>query len=193
MPSVIARGAHVERAPEDAGEREHVVDLVREVRAPGRDDPGVPVRDVGVHLGVRVRQREDDRLVGAIDATTSSGTVPPETPMKTSAPASTSASEPRATGPVGGVLGERSLDRGQVVALGVEDALPVEHGEVADAGLEQDPGDRDAGRAGARDHDPGALAGSRPVSAQRVPQRGERHDRRAVLVVVEDRDVEQRP
>ena len=41
MPSVIARGPHVERAAEDAGEGQHVVDLVREVAAPGGDHRGV--------------------------------------------------------------------------------------------------------------------------------------------------------
>ena len=82
------------------------------------------------------------------------------------------------------------LDRREVGALRVEHALPVEDGEVGDPGLEQDPGHGDAGGTGAGDHDPGAVAGP-PGQPQRVRQRRERDDRRAVLVVVEDRDVEQ--
>ena len=57
--------------------------------------------------------------------------------------------------------------------------------------LEQDLGDRDAGRAGTGDHHAGRLrvAAGQPES---VGQCGQRDDRGAVLVVVEDRDVEQR-
>ena len=54
-------GAHVERAPEDVREPEHVVDLVRKVAAAGRDD-GVGARRlrVGVaDLRIGVGERED--------------------------------------------------------------------------------------------------------------------------------------
>ena len=51
--------AGVERAPEDARERQHVVDLVGEVAAPGGDDRRVARGDRRVHLGRRVGQRED--------------------------------------------------------------------------------------------------------------------------------------
>ena len=55
---------------------------------------------------------------------------------------------------------------------------------------EQQLHDRRTGRAGAGDDDPhvGDLLADHP---QRVGQRGEHADRGAVLVVVEDRDVEQ--
>ena len=56
-------GAHVERAAEDVREAEHVVDLVREVAAPGGDD-GVGARGLRVlvgDLGIGVGEREDDR------------------------------------------------------------------------------------------------------------------------------------
>ena len=46
MLSVIAARAGVERAGEDAREGQHVVDLVREVAAPGGDHRRVAVRDV---------------------------------------------------------------------------------------------------------------------------------------------------
>ena len=59
-------GLNVERAAEDVGEAEHVVDLVRIVRAACGDD-GV-VADLGDLLrrdfGVGVRHGEDDGLVG---------------------------------------------------------------------------------------------------------------------------------
>ena len=57
-------GVDVDRAAEDAGEREHVVDLVGEVGAAGRDHARVAVGDLGVDLGVRVGQAEDDRVGG---------------------------------------------------------------------------------------------------------------------------------
>ena len=57
--------ADVERAAEDAREREHVVDLVRVVGAAGRDDRDLARRQVlGRDLGRRVGHREDDRVVG---------------------------------------------------------------------------------------------------------------------------------
>ena len=66
----------------------------------------------------------------AIVATPSSGTVPPETPMKTSAPASASASEP--VRPKWSAVSPASarLTGVQVVARGVQDALAVGDREV---------------------------------------------------------------
>ena len=84
---------------------------------------------------------------------------------------------------------QRRLDRREVGAPGVEHALAVDDGEVLDAGLEQDPGHGDAGGAGAGDHHAGALGGA-AGEAQGVLERGQRDHGGAVLVVVEDRDVE---
>ena len=150
MPSVMRRGADVERAAEDAGEREHVVDLVREVAAPGRDDRRVPLRARrrGGSPGSGLA-RAKTIASGAIVDTTSSGTVPAETPMKTSAPRSASASEPdspdrlRARGDVG-------LHVGEVRAVLRDDPAAVAHRDVADARGEQHVGDRDARRARTR-------------------------------------------
>src|SRR6266508_570001 len=50
----------IERAPHDPGECEHVVDLVRIIRAAGRDDAGEAGDLLGQHLGCGVRHREDD-------------------------------------------------------------------------------------------------------------------------------------
>ena len=57
-------GAHVERAAEDVGEAEHVVDLVRIVGAAGRHDGVVAHRRhlLGGDLRVGIGHGEDDRL-----------------------------------------------------------------------------------------------------------------------------------
>ena len=63
---VHRRGADVERAAEDERKAQHVVDLVREVRAPRRDDGVRPRRlgDVRHDLGLGIGERQDQRLVG---------------------------------------------------------------------------------------------------------------------------------
>ena len=58
-------GTHVQRATEDVGEPQHVVDLIGIVAASGRDDrvrAGFP-RLLRRDLRIRIRHREDDRLV----------------------------------------------------------------------------------------------------------------------------------
>ena len=55
-------GGHVEGAAEDAGEGEHVVDLVRVVAAAGGDDRGEPVGLLGADLGIGVGHGEHDRV-----------------------------------------------------------------------------------------------------------------------------------
>ena len=68
-------------------------------------------------------------------------------------------------------------------------ARAVDADDVAHAGREQDLGARDAGRAGADDHDRDVL-GALADDPQRVQERGQHDDGGAVLVVVEDGDVE---
>ena len=80
MPSVIAVARDVEGAAEDAREGQHVVDLVGEVGAAGGDHPRVPGATSGCTSGVGLA-RPKMIASSAIVATTSSGTVPPETPM----------------------------------------------------------------------------------------------------------------
>ncbi len=58
---VTSRGAGVEQPAEDAGEGQHVVDLVGVVGAAAGDHGGVLLGLGGVDLGVGVGQREDDR------------------------------------------------------------------------------------------------------------------------------------
>ena len=59
-------GAHVECAAKDVGEPQHIVDLVRIVRAAGRHDGVVAHgRDfLGGDLGIRIGHGEDDGLCG---------------------------------------------------------------------------------------------------------------------------------
>ena len=54
--------AHIEHAAEEAGEAEHVVDLVREVAAAGRHDGDVRARQLGPDLRVGVGHRHHDRV-----------------------------------------------------------------------------------------------------------------------------------
>ena len=75
------------------------------------------------------------------------------------------------------------------VAAAVERSGTVTADDVRDARVEEDVGDRHARRADAGDDDLDVLD---PLAddRERVEQRGEDDDRRAVLVVVEDGDVE---
>ena len=72
----------------------------------------------------------------------------------------------------------------------VDDAVDVGDHHVLGAGLDQQPDDRRAGGTRTRHHDPDVVE-LLVDHAQRVGQRREHDDRGAVLVVVEDRDVEQ--
>ena len=111
--------------------------------------------------------------------------------MKTSAPST--ALLQGAGDPVAGwccrrsTAGERLVDRS--VAAAVHDAVDVGDDDVLDARREQQPQDRRAGGTGAG-HDHPHVAELLADHAQRVGERGEHHDRGAVLVVVEDRDVQ---
>ena len=87
-------GADVERAAEDEGEAENVVDLVGIVGAAGGDDGVGPggEGDVVGDFGIGIGQREDDRVRAPCRATISGVTQPAlESPKKTSAPTRASA------------------------------------------------------------------------------------------------------
>ena len=108
--------------------------------------------------------------------------------MKTSAPVSASSAAPvRPRGfvsPAYPALTAESPGR-----PAVHDALAVAADHVRDSGGEQHLRHCDAGRADAGDDDPEVLD---PLAddLERVDERSQDDDRRAVLVVVEDRDVE---
>ena len=183
-------GADIERAAEDEGKAEHVVDLVRIVRAPGRHDRVVADgrdllrRDLRIGIG----HGEDDRVLRhrgdhlrrhrALLRQTEEGVGPLHRLRQ------------RAS------VGDRSMGRFPLVhALGaalVDHALGVAEDDIV--GLEAhrleqfDAGDR--GGPGAVNDEPGRL----DVAAgqvERVDQACGGDDRGAVLVVMEDRDVHQ--
>src|SRR5947208_2789864 len=89
-----------------------------------------------------------------------------------------------------GVLGEPLLHRVHVVrAAPVERARPVARDDVLGARAHEQLRRRDAGRAGAGEHDP-RVAQALLHDLERVEERREDHDRGAVLVVVEHGDLE---
>src|SRR5450755_2998348 len=88
-----------------------------------------------------------------------------------------------------GALGERRSVSVEVLSAGVEGAAAIAYDHVADAVGEHDVR---AGQSGGtcaddRNRDVAQALGDH---ARGVEQRGEHHDRRAVLVVVEDRNIE---
>ena len=186
---LVRRG--VQQAAEDPGERQHVVDLVRVVRAAGGHHGGVLAGHRRVDLGDRVGQREDDRRPRpSRRRRRRRGRSGAETPMKTSAPTIASCRVPVRPVVVGRVGAAQCSDSCSPAPVAVDDAVDVGDDDVLRAGREQQPQDRRTGRARRRTS---RSRTSREVLAdhpQRVGQRGEHHDRGAVLVVVEDRDVE---
>ena len=151
--------ADLERAGEDAGEGEHVVDLVRVVAAARRDDRRVLAAESGWISGFGLAMAKMKEPF-AIVATAGSGTVPPLTPMKTSAPSIADSSEPVRPALLVKPASSR-LTLGQVIAVRGDDALAVADDDVPDAGLHEDLGDGDAGRA--RPGDDRAQLAERPV------------------------------
>ena len=182
-------GAGVEQPAEEAGEREHVVDLVGVVRAAGRDDRRVLAGRDRVDLGVGVGQREDDRVVRHRRDVVAGQQV-----RRGDADEDVGAGQhllQRALHAGGvGVLGDPAAEL--VVRCDPSGRAPRRRSQPTMSrgalGGEQ-PDDRVAGGADAGDDDPHVLEllADHP---QRVGQRGEHDDRGAVLVVVEDGDVE---
>ena len=108
--------------------------------------------------------------------------------MNTSAPSSTSSARPRSSR---GFVScrERVLDRGQPRAAAVHAPRAVAADDVAHARGEQDLGHGRARRADPGDDDPDVVE-LLADELERVQQRREDDDRRPVLVVMEDRDIE---
>ena len=132
-------------------------------------------------------------LSGAIDSTSASVRMSgAETPRKTSAPRSASDSVPVTSS---GLVLRRDPRVVRVLAGEHVGPAPVHHpvdvgdDDVTGPGVQEELEDRRAGRTRAAHDEPHVLE---PLAddAQRVAQRRQRDDRRAVLVVVEDRDVE---
>src|SRR6478672_559068 len=181
-------GAGVEQAAEDAGEREHVVDLVRVVAATRVDDGRALGRLVDVDLGVGVGQGEDDapvgHLVDPLRVEDAGGAHADEHVGTLQAVAQRAGEAARV-----GLLGELAPGRGQRLVVLVEQAGAVGDGDVDGPRGQEQLHDGRAGGAAARDDDPGV--GELLVDdAQRVLQRRQHDDGGAVLVVVDDRDRE---
>ena len=85
--------------------------------------------------------------------------------------------------------GERLAYWVEAGPAGIERALDIAHDDVAHTVGQHDLGTGHARSAGAHDDDLD-LRGALFDDPQRIHQRGEYHDRRSVLVVMEDRNVE---
>ena len=175
----------VQRAAEDAGEAQNVVDLVRVVAAARADDCGAGGdRHVGEDFRNRIGHREDDRILRhrldhvarhAVRSGEAQEDVGPDHRLGQRA-------ERR-------VDGELLLLRIQIRAALVDDAFAVAHDEILFAGARRDveAAAADAGRACAV-HDEAAVFDLLAQQLEGVHDGGHGDDRRAMLVVMEDRD-----
>ena len=182
------RRSDVQRSPEDEGEPEHVVHLVGEVAATGGDQ-GIgshPARLVVPDLWVGVGQCEHDRP-GRHRLQHLAGDRPPHGHADERVCVYQGVGE---RSPLGGT-GELGLDRGEVFALVVDHAAGVAQQDVLrlDAEMAEETGAGDARRPGAAEHDPCLL--DPPIGdLESVEERRGTDDRRAVLIVVEDGDLQ---
>ena len=184
---VDAGRADVQGAAEDEREAEHVVDLVRIIRAAGRDDRigARGHREFGADLRLGVGHREDDRRGGHV--------------LDHLRRERSCRGEPQEHVGADQRLGQRARlgDRGvrglplvDALAALVDHALAVTEDDVVAAHAhrlhEFGAGDRRGTGAVDDDLDLGQLAACEQA---RVDQAGGGDDRGAVLVVMEDRDV----
>ncbi len=178
----------IERAAEDEGEAEHVVDLVGIVAAPGGDDrigaDGLGL--LGHDLGDRVGHREDDRLVGHLRdpfRLERPGGGEPEEDVRADQrlleAARVGIDRMRAL-PLVHALLAAAIDRAVAIA---DDDVFVRHPHRLD---QCGAGERRG--AGAGDHHPAVLERA-PGQFAGVDQPRDRDNRSAVLVVMHHRDL----
>ncbi len=181
-------GADVERAAEDEREAEDVVDLVRKVRAPGRDDAVGPRRlgHVGHDLGLGIGEREDERLVGHL-----LHHLRLEHPARRQAEEHVGAGDHLVQRARPGLLREALLVRVHLLAPALVDhALDVGDADVRARQAERTSRSRQASAAApAPEAHQLHLLDVLADDAQPVEDRGADDDRGAVLVVVEHRDL----
>ncbi|OGI40894.1 MAG: hypothetical protein A2140_00540 [Candidatus Muproteobacteria bacterium RBG_16_62_13] len=179
---------YVERAAEDVGEAEGVVDLVRVIRAAGGHDEIGPdrVRELGADLRVGVGEREHDRTIGHgahhVGCNQIGGRHADE---------HIGAMHGVVERAMAGLLRITTLVDIEIVAVGADHALAVEQQNIvaARAEREQQLDGGEPGGAGAEQGD--ARVGQFLfLQFERVDQAGADDDGGAVLVVVEHRDVE---
>ena len=185
-------GAHVERAAEDEREAEDVVDLIRVVAAPRGDDRVVAdgAHLVGGDLRIRIGEGEDDRPVGHLR-----DHLARDRAGDGEADEDVGADERVGDGARRRLANEARLVRVHVaVAAVVDHAGAVAHEDVL--ALHAEPhvvlGRADRRGAGAGEDDL-HLVDLLADDLERVEERGAGDDRRAVLVVVEDGDLERLP
>ena len=140
----------VQRSAEHSWEGQHIVDLVREIAAPGRDDRRVPLGYLRVDLRFRVGTGEHhpagshrgDRLLGDLPGRQ------PEEDVGAGECLSNRAGSALRIGP-GGQFG---LDVIEVTAAAVHDALGVDHRDIGESSCQQDVRTRHTRRTRAGDH-----------------------------------------
>ena len=186
---LVDRGrADIERAAEDEGKAQHVVDLVREVRTPGGDD-AVGAHRLGIgrkNLRIGVGEGENQRFFGHLRHHLGL-----EHAGGGQAEEDIGALDDVAQGACRGPLRVARLGRLHVgLAAFIDHALRIAHGDVlaleTDAHHQVEAGDRR--RAGTRAHQLD-LADVLADHLQAVDQAGGGNDRGAVLVIVEDRNL----
>ena len=89
-----AVGTDIEGTAEDAGERQHIVDLVREVTPAGGHDRSEPIGRLGTNLRIGIGHGETIGFGAILRRSLASIRSGADTPMKMSAPSSTSWSVP---------------------------------------------------------------------------------------------------
>ncbi len=181
-------GADIERPAENPRERQHVVDLIRQIASPGRRDRrAMRLGLIRKDLRNRVRTGKDDRILchrlhhlpgqHARSGDSDENVRPPD-------------GLGERTDNMGGIcdfckLGFRGI---QIPAAGIDCAAPVADDPFLCARAEQKLRDRGSGGAGAI-YDEADLIHPFFNDFQRVEKPGERDDRSAVLIVMENRDI----
>ena len=178
----------VECAAEDEGEAEDVVDLIRVIGASrGHDDVLPDVQcDLRQDLRVGIRHGEDDRIVRH-----AGHHLPRQHARRGQADEDAGAFQDIRQRAKRCVLGEPRLVGIEIVATSVDNARAINHEDVLAQRAQRDKELRagDGGCPGSVDDD--ADRADRSVSqVHGVEQCGARDDRRAVLVIVKDRDAQ---
>src|SRR2546428_4418875 len=182
-------GPDVEHPSEEPGEAAGVVDLVGIVRPPGRHDLDVRSGFLGLDLRDRVGHGEDDRVTAhGLDVLQpdDAGTAQSDEHVGVHQRLARGAAEAFRIR----VLGEPLLHRVHVFRTpAVDRARPVAADDVFGAGFHEELRGGDPRGPHAGEHDP-HVAQALAHDLQGVEEGLQAHDRRAVLVVVEDGDVE---
>ncbi|VTR67337.1 Chloramphenicol acetyltransferase (fragment) [Desulfosarcina cetonica] len=180
-------GAHVQGAAEDEGKSQHVVDLVGIIRTAGGHDGVGPdgLGGVVVDFGIRIGQGEDDGLL--VHA--------PERGRREGALDRQAHEHVRAIDRIGQRAGIGIAGQGCLIgihafgAAAVDGAPGVAEDQVfrSDPHLDVEPAAGDAGGTGTVDHHPQVFQ-TATGDGHGVAHGSRRNDRRAMLVIVEDRD-----